>query len=57
MLSKEGKQRTSRQVRILIMDDARPTRQGLKALLALSPQVEVVGEAQNGQESVLRRQQ
>jgi DNA-binding NarL/FixJ family response regulator len=39
------------QVRVLIADDRRPTRQGLKALLALYPQVEVVGEAINGQEA------
>lgn len=39
-------------MRILIADDQRPTRQGLKALLALCPEVEVVGEAADGQESV-----
>ncbi|MGA9348657.1 MAG: response regulator transcription factor [Anaerolineae bacterium] len=41
-----------RRVRVLIADDQRPTRQGLKALLALWPRVEVVGEAADGQESV-----
>ncbi len=41
-----------RRVRVLIADAQRPTRQGLRALLALSPQVEVVGEAADGQESV-----
>jgi DNA-binding NarL/FixJ family response regulator len=40
------------QVRVLITDDQRPTRQGLKALLTLSPAVEIVGEAGDGQESV-----
>jgi DNA-binding NarL/FixJ family response regulator len=45
--------RQRKQVRILIADDQRPTRQGLKALLAaLSPQVEVVGEAGDGQETI-----
>jgi DNA-binding NarL/FixJ family response regulator len=39
-------------VRVLIADDQRPTRQGLRALLSLSPQVEVIGEAMDGQESV-----
>jgi DNA-binding NarL/FixJ family response regulator len=39
-------------VRVLIADDKSPTRQGLKALLILSPQVEVVGEATDGQEAV-----
>jgi YesN/AraC family two-component response regulator len=52
MFSREGNWRMSRQVRVLITDDSRPARQGLKALLALSPQVEVVGEARDGQESV-----
>jgi DNA-binding NarL/FixJ family response regulator len=42
----------NRQVRVLIVDDQRPTREGLKLLLTLSPQVEVVGEAANGRESV-----
>jgi YesN/AraC family two-component response regulator len=42
----------NRHVRVLIIDDARPALQGLKAMLALSPQVEVVGEARDGQESV-----
>ncbi len=36
------------QVRVLIADDQGPTRQGLRALLTLSPQVEVVGEAGDG---------
>ena len=45
-------QQTNRQTRVLIVDDQRPTRQGLKAVLTLSPQVEVIGEAADGQESV-----
>jgi DNA-binding NarL/FixJ family response regulator len=52
MLGIDEKQPTNRQIRVLIADDQRPTRQGLKALLALFPQVEVVGEAGDGQESV-----
>ena len=39
-------------VRILITDDQQPTRRGLKALLNFAPQIEVVGEAANGQEAV-----
>ena len=39
-------------IRILIADDQRSTRQGLKALLTHYPQVEIVGEAVNGQEAV-----
>jgi DNA-binding NarL/FixJ family response regulator len=41
-----------RQVRVLIADDQGPTRQGLRALLTLCPQVEVVGEAIDGREAV-----
>ncbi|MBN1138238.1 MAG: response regulator transcription factor [Anaerolineae bacterium] len=41
-----------RQVKVLIADDRPTTRQGLKALLTLLPQVEVIGEAADGQESV-----
>jgi DNA-binding NarL/FixJ family response regulator len=37
-------------VRVLIADDRRATREGLRALLSLYPQVEVVGAARNGQE-------
>jgi two-component system response regulator DegU len=39
-------------VRVLIVDDQRPTRQGLTALLNLFPQVEVVGEAADGRAAV-----
>lgn len=42
----------TRQVKVLIADDRPTTRQGLRALLALVPNVEVVGEAADGQESV-----
>ena len=42
----------SRQVRVLIADDQRPTRQGLRALLELFPCVEVVGEASDGRAAV-----
>jgi DNA-binding NarL/FixJ family response regulator len=40
------------EVRVLIVEDRPATRRGLRALLALVPQVEVIGEAANGQESV-----
>jgi NarL family two-component system response regulator LiaR len=40
------------QVRVLIVDDQAATRQGLRALLALSVGVEVVGEAVDGREAV-----
>jgi DNA-binding NarL/FixJ family response regulator len=41
-----------RRIRVLIADDRGPTRQGLRALLTLSPGIEVVGEAVNGFEAV-----
>lgn len=40
------------EVRVLIADDKRSARQGLKALLARIPEIEVVAEAVNGQEAV-----
>jgi DNA-binding NarL/FixJ family response regulator len=49
MMQDRGREQS---VRVLIVDDQRPTRQGLRALLSLSPQVEVIGEAMDGQESV-----
>lgn len=42
----------NQKIRVLIADDQRSARQGLKALLAFAPQIEVVGEASNGQEAV-----
>jgi len=39
-------------IRILITDDHRVVRQGLKMFLALDPDLEVVGEAENGAEAV-----
>ena len=39
-------------IRVMIADDQRPTRRGLRALLTLYPEVELVGEAADGQEAV-----
>lgn len=39
-------------VRVLIADDHRVVREGLRLLLALDPEIEVVGEAVNGEEAV-----
>ena len=39
-------------IRVMIADDQLPTRRGLRALLTLYPEVELVGEAANGQEAV-----
>lgn len=38
--------------RVLIVDDQRPTRKALKALLDLAPDVAWVGEAADGQEAI-----
>ena len=40
------------QTRVLIGDDQRSVREALRCLLAFSPQVEVVGEAADGQTAV-----
>jgi DNA-binding NarL/FixJ family response regulator len=42
----------SQRIRLVIVDDSARTRAGLCALLATWPEVEVVGEAMNGQEAV-----
>ncbi|HEX6291877.1 MAG TPA: response regulator transcription factor [Herpetosiphonaceae bacterium] len=39
-------------IRLLITDDSVRARHGLRALLSTSPEVEVVGEATNGEEAV-----
>ncbi len=40
-------------IQVLIVDDQQLARQGLSALLAILPEVQVVGEAGNGREAVL----
>jgi DNA-binding NarL/FixJ family response regulator len=52
VLGEEREQQMERSLRVIIADDRSTTRGGLKALLALLPQVEVIGEAADGQESV-----
>lgn len=39
-------------IRVLIVDDHALVREGLKALLAFAPDIEVVGEAENGREAL-----
>ncbi len=41
-----------RTIRVMIVDDHTLVRDGIRALLALSPDIEVVGEASNGREAV-----
>jgi DNA-binding NarL/FixJ family response regulator len=41
-----------RRLRILVTDDRQTTRQGLRALLSLLPEVEIIAEAADGQQSV-----
>jgi len=41
-----------RQARVVIADDQKATRLGLRALLALSPRVKVLGEAADGLEAL-----
>ncbi|RJP32256.1 MAG: DNA-binding response regulator [Actinobacteria bacterium] len=44
----------SRKIKVLIADDHRLVREGLVNLLRISPDIEVVGEAGNGEEAVAR---
>jgi DNA-binding NarL/FixJ family response regulator len=44
--------RDGRMARVLIADDHRLVREGLKAVLATEPDLEVVGEAQDGYEAI-----
>ena len=41
-----------RRLRVLVTDDRQTTRQGLRALLSLLPEVETIAEAADGQQSV-----
>jgi len=45
------------EIRILIVDDHSVVRQGLRMFLALDPDLEVVGEAANGEEALRRARQ
>lgn len=46
----------ARTVRVLLVDDHAVVRQGLKLFLGLDPDIEVVGEAANGEEAVTQAQ-
>jgi NarL family two-component system response regulator LiaR len=50
--SKRDRLTSQPRVRVLIADDRRRSRLGLKALLATFPQIQVVGEAANGREAL-----
>lgn len=41
-------------IRVLIVDDHSVVRQGLQMFLALDPDIEIIGEAENGREAILR---
>ncbi len=41
-------------IRVLIVDDHSVVRQGLQMFLALEPDIEIIGEAQNGREAIHR---
>lgn len=41
-----------RRVKVLVTDDRRSTRQGLRALLSLLPEVEIIAEAADGRQSL-----
>jgi DNA-binding NarL/FixJ family response regulator len=41
-----------RPVKVLVADDRRATRQGLRALLSLLPEVEIIAEAVDGRQSL-----
>jgi len=45
---------TPSRIRILVVDDHPVVRDGLRAVLALQPDCEVVGEARNGEEAIAR---
>src|SRR4030081_483530 len=46
-----------RPIRVLIVDDHGIVREGLRAYLELEPDIQVVGEARDGQEGVRRAQE
>jgi len=45
---------TQTKIRLLLVDDQQIIRQGLRSLLEAKPDLEVVGEAENGQEAICR---
>jgi DNA-binding NarL/FixJ family response regulator len=47
---------TANRISVLLADDHRVVREGLRALLSSEPDIEVVGEASNGREAVLLAQ-
>ena len=43
---------TEKRINVLICDDQAIVRKGIRALLATEPNIEVIGEAENGQEAI-----
>jgi CheY-like chemotaxis protein/anti-sigma regulatory factor (Ser/Thr protein kinase) len=50
--AKEGRRRTPKRIRVLLVDDHAMVRQGLRSVLDTYADMEVVGEAWNGKEAV-----
>ncbi len=46
----------SNTIRVLVADDHAIVRKGIRALLATEPDIEVIGEAENGQEAIIKTQ-
>jgi two-component system, NarL family, response regulator LiaR len=49
--------RSAPPIRVLIVDDHGVVREGLRAYLELEPDIQVIGEARDGQEGVMRAQE
>lgn len=56
MYDMTGSGATQGRIRVLVADDHAIVRKGVCSLLATEPSIEVVGEAQNGQEAVAKTQ-
>ena len=56
-MTEENTRSSASRIRVLIVDDHAIVRKGIRALLSEAGGFEVVGEADNGQEAVLRAQE
>ena len=46
--------KAARRIRVLIVEDQTLVREGIRSLLSLSPEIEVAGEACDGEEAIAR---